>query len=399
MKRSYLGHLFALSFYVSGVLALFLFDFYVAKRFAADEVSEWSGMKSFMMIAGPLILLGLNNVFIRNPHKNSHTLRTSLMLVAGFVVIAHTFNYLLDFAFPAAYYLVAGMYALTLTYMSSVRGLGSNIFAQAVQSCWKIALLSLGIAAIEFGTYLNYEVTWLLLLSLASGVFVGVVLNGLLRKSKQQQLMHSARLNNEDWKFSGMMLISTLTASASAYLELFIVSQLAPNEVSASYFVHFTIFSAAATLASGYFGFYLSPAIRKNPQKFRNLLNWRARYLAALAILFVANGILGAVAFIAFYVGRYEFDYYLAAIIVTTAMMRIIYVLPTAVMGALGKAAELGSFVRFGVGGVVLMGLISLIAYKEGHLIFGVALASFLNWMLRTVAAFRSARPILAAVK
>lgn len=272
------------------------------------DAADWAGIKSFMMIYGPLLLLGLNNLFIRNPERARTILISNIVALCSTTVIMVAVCYVFfKGKFPNSYYLATFLYAISITIMTILRGRMYIISAQVVQGLWKLLLLLfiLGYVLAFRDMKLDSVILIFVPLSLLVTVLVGAVIICRSDILKNDGLPLEYFVGKEETQFCLKYIVSVFTAGASAYLEVLVLSVLCSKLQTAEYFSHYTIFTSIAVVFSGYVGFVLTPSIRKLPANYSYLVaGFNAKIFMICVAVFVVSLLVGTVGFLIFYAGR-----------------------------------------------------------------------------------------------
>lgn len=398
MIRRIRGHFAPGLMYVIGLVSLFLLDLFISSRMSYGAASEWAGIKSFMMVVGPFLLLGFNNLFVRYPTRSKAILFSSLLgLNLTTVLMVGFCYYFLRNMFPVSYYVTAVLYALSIMLMSMLRGLMRITSAQVVQGLWKVVLLIMVAASYFLLSRNGSEVCVGLLvpMSMLVSVIAGVIamhMQGFFSTVSQTEKLRQL-ISRDELLFSLKYLVSVVTAASSAYLEIFVVRMFCPAWVTAEYFAHYVIFTAIAILFSGYVGFVLPPAIRQSPDKYTKVLTrFSCKRLCLAGGFWLLSVLTSLITFKVIYSTRYDLNLSVALLMSACSMLQILYVFPTSFMGALACSEELSGFLVSGIVGIALMLLVMCVGYSLGNLMMFVVCASLLNWVWRTAAAYRYAR-------
>ncbi|MCE7523499.1 hypothetical protein [Alloalcanivorax xenomutans] len=384
--------------YLCGILFFFLADILVSSSHSSNVVAEWANIKSFVMIASPFLLAGMNNLYVRWPDEaaNISCSIIGILGIALFFLIA--VQVLSGGVFPRWYVDVTIAYCISLCGMSYLRAKLKFVLAQLQQNLWKILIFLLvaassylgwGVSVKELYRYSLWVGVVVLLFSVfEKGAFVGVI------KPKVKSLTLA------QYGFAFQMMLSTGTMAASAYASVFFVSSFSENAMAASFFAHYIVFTAFAVVVSGYIGFSLTPMLKSAPEKYLPLIvDYKRKIFSVSFALFALNLFLGCVLFDFVYGGRYEVNYLWATFLSLECIIRSLYVLPTSILGAFSDGARLTSFVILGVVGCLILVLLSLLGIYMEYLVVFVLLGSMANWLLRYYSASRTAMAVISEKK
>lgn len=379
--------------YALGMLSFFFSDLIVSSSYSPEVVSDWANLKSFMMMLSPLLLLGLSNLYIRWPESAKG------VSVTAFIVLLFSSGVLLLVSlvcpglFPSWYVEICFAYCITVCGMSFLRGELRLVQAQLQQNFWKITLFFMASFYALNGGGGDIQI-WFRVALWGSVVilFVPFVFGG-----KKQMAQKSFRLLSKgQYFFSVQMMLSTGTMAISAYVGVYLVSSYADSHVSASFFAHYVIFTGFAVVFSGYVGFVLTPLVKRKPEKYVPLLVSNKSIILGGAVgAFFINLFAGVLLFKGFYGEKYQINFVWCALLSFECVLRSVYVLPTAILGAYADGAKLTSFVVVGCVGCFVIVVASYFGVGNERFVDTLLLAILLNWMLRFVSALWVARNVI----
>lgn len=390
MSRALRNHAPAVLVYSLGIVSLFFIDLIVARNSTTERALEWSTTRSLMMIVGPLILLGLHNLYIREPQKARITTR----LIASILAIISVASSVLVVTYENEWLKLGALsavifYALNTAITMLTRSAASNLLAQISQNAWKIVLfIFLCTAFINDKFFIDVSLTSSAALFITTLPIAAYVIKRIPKTS--------ADLTTEDWKFATLLTISSLTVSASTYLEILLVNHFAEDSLAVAYFAHYSLFTASTTFASGYIGFYLTPRLKYHPEIYNAIAKNIYSIVAASIFITAISSILATQFYEEYFRAKHPLQFSWILILSYISIVRIMYIIPTALMGAHGSNDEIFRFVIWGLAAIVPLVLSPLSSNHSGiDVITAIALGSAINWTIRTLAAFHQAKKII----
>jgi len=378
--------------YVISAIALLMVDIIISKYASDIVVSDWAKLKSSMMILGPAMLFGANNLIVRYPHKILEITKFCIIAVFSICVALILANFFFS-SIPLYIVLASAFYALTIFISSILRANSKFLKSQVSQNMWKIALL-VTILVLSSLRIEEYSIRIVALINLLLPLLFVLLFYSKHPQLDIKRIASSALVNKDDFLFSIKFMISVFTAACSAYLEVYIVSNFSDAGGTAIFFRHYSLFTAVAVFFSGYVGFVLTPLIRTSEQKWGKLINtvdFRLP-LASVILVFLSSSLLYFF-FPIFY--KEEVNYLLFWMMSGIALLRVVYVYPTSYMGATADAKNLDGFLLCGIVGVLLFVGVFFFLRMMGHSALTAAVfGSLANWLVRTVGAYYYSRRI-----
>ncbi|ENV71568.1 hypothetical protein F946_02927 [Acinetobacter johnsonii ANC 3681] len=373
--------LVSLIFYTLGIGGLFFVDILINHYFNAAEIKLWVLNKSLMMMVGPLLLLGYNNVFLRYPEKIKPTLKLTLSSLIMWLIAGFVFDSFFHFHF--SYVLIVG-FSLSLLVTSLLRVAKGNLVAQINQSLWKIFLLIYVLISCYYASLRDFYY-----IALAIFIFLPSIYY-LFSYFIQPKDVSSFELDKDNHSFAWKMLVSGLLLNIATYCELFLLATFYNAELVSTYFLYFTLFTAYGVFLAGYLGFYLTPKIRKQPEKTLKFLS-KNKYKINLILVAIAifNFIIGYA-----YLSMVdeEINFILAVLFLIVGALRVSYIFPTSKMGALANPSDLRSFLKQNIIlTFIYMILLSFLIYEDVGL-YIIACLVMINWLFRVYVANKVAK-------
>ncbi len=365
--------------YGVGVLSIIIFDVVYAKLFGSEDVAYWAEVKSFMMMLAPIFTLGVNALIVRSPEKKKAVLYIYKFVAAFILFSMLSIGLALEDVF---YYILPVLFAFNLVSISVFRSESRLVVAQLIQNFWKICIL-LGVFLAYFDIYYFDVAAYCAITLLLSSCPIFLV-----------SLYGDEKVELTDSVLSLKFLLSTFLSSASVYIEIYIASKIFTEYHASTYFIHYTLLTAVAMFVSGFLGFILTPSIKSKKLYFEGyFFNLRKMIIVILAIVsFIVFQYVVVGSFIELFYEEYAYNKYLAIIISTCVLVRILYVLPTSYLGALSNKNDFDQFLVASA-----LSLCCMFFYYKLFLLFGfdemlaLAISGLLNWLVRFFYAYRSA--------
>lgn len=367
MKRT----VFSLFFYTMGLVGLFLTDLLINHYFSSQDIKTWVLNKSLMMMVGPLLLLGYNNNFLRYPEKIKVNLNLTFKLLLFWLILAIFFEYLLVLEFSP---LLAVFFAFNLMITSFLRINRDNLIAQINQSIWKILLFILVVLVVFIGFPIDYFYLLLLFFLLIPTILA-------VDFKKLNTCQSNSSLTKEEHKFARQMLLSAMLLNIATYGELFLLANFYSPDIVSEYFLYFTLFTASGIFISGFLGFYLTPKIRNNPIRTINYVSFNVNKIYFLIFLIASINFLIGVTYL--YAFENKIDYVLVLSFLILGVLKILYIWPTARMGALANSINLKEFLISNLLLTILYILLILSFVYFNLNIYYIVLIVLFNWVLR----------------
>lgn len=373
----------SLIFYTLGIGGLFFVDILINHYFSANDIKLWVLNKSLMMMIGPLLLLGYNNVFLRYPEKTKPTLNLCLFLSVLWLIFGFILDYFFKFEF--SYFIVIG-FSFSLLVTSLLRVADGNLAAQINQSIWKILLLIFVLISCYYSNLSEYFYVMLGLFLFLPSLFY------LLKCFSKLEGDNSIKLEKDNHSFARQMLISGLLLNVATYYELFLLAKFYDAKLVSEYFIYFTLFTAYGIFLSGYLGFYLTPKIRKQPKKTLQFIE-KNKYKIRISIIVI--GLLNFAVGCAYllFTGA-QIDLFLASMFLLLGMLRVLYIFPTSKMGALADPVDLKSFLGRNLILTILYMLVLILVVYFSFSLYIVILVVILNWLFRVFIANKIAKRV-----
>ena len=387
-KRS---HIAPALIYLTGLGALLLSDILVTKFLSARSVATWAEIRSLVGITSVLCLVGLDQVFMRSPQSSARLLKILALQIPVLAALLAGVSYVLKInqnwiAVMALSVGAAGSLALFQFYRSHNRKSSS----QFAQQSWRIFGLGVILYSIVFD--LSLELTSALAATMLLAFFVSLIPAAFFRMpSEEPEKMGLI------YRIGVRFLITSALLSLAIYAEQLVVSSLGTAEESAYYFTHATYFLFPISLLNGYFAFNIGPWIRGHRAAFVRITEKKMLMVVFAAVSYsVVVHIVGWGSWLILDPGNKSPEMALQIFFLGSCIMRTLYMLPAGYMGVFGVPSQHDQLIKLQVAALATSIALFLVMFLS--LDFPVAhatvVASFVNWLLRTLAGFRMIRSI-----
>lgn len=351
----------ALLFYSGGTAALYLVDMLVAARMPAEEVASWALTKSLILIIAPLATIGVDRALIRLPQTPLRVASLgwlqAALLSAPIVAIV---TYLRD-DIQATPFFLACLGAGALLW---VGGYFRSIYRMALTElsihAWKLPFLWIVMQPPVLSYQGIVESLGALLLVWACVLSMVAVLAPTQESLAQSSYRSLYSLGRRFWLFA-------LLTSASVYLDQVLLNSTGQSDASAAYFRYVALFLPIPQFVSGLLSSISNPILRAMGNEVRNSM--RRIWLgvgAAIVATSAAAVVLGHV------INRYM-DVLggaptptIVAAMVGVGALRILYVVPSAVVSIFGDASEMDRYAMVSAASVGVLVLTYLLALSLG---------------------------------
>jgi hypothetical protein len=358
-------------------------------RYASDaDLKDWVLLKSVMLPLASLVLLGIDQVVVREPSKLKLflspvlTLATCIALTATGVVYAtgfYTRPVILFFAIlgVAGSYLFFGMFRAVLSFNA----------AQFARDGWKFLFL---VALGPFYFLWGVSIEWILL-----GVLAITTSISIWRKSAStDRPMNEVHDEVNDFKSalhsSWPFCLAAFALSIASYGELLLLRGFGGTDLLPTYFRATILFVAPFVMFNTYIATFLSSFVRQSPNRFSALLlQYRWHVVALLPICpFLALAAGYAISPLLFPAQQTPFLW--ALFLSATAGMRLGYSVLSSYIGALGKRSEITAIAIYYVVTALLTPLVCYGLYlASGRLAESVAATGTIHWFARCIVGWR----------
>jgi hypothetical protein len=384
MIRSFLS----LSVYGLGLCLLAVSDIIMTKFFSSEEIANWAELRSLIGISGILCLIGLDQVLMRSPQSSGRILRLLAVqvpvLAAAVGSLVYYVGYIDDWV--SAFAIAVGS-AFTIALSQYFRSHHLPVESQVVQQLWKILAFAALVLIVFTKAPMEVDVvvTSLLLVGVGCGVFL--VYGRPPSRLHQQDPEPTPAL----YAIGSRFMVTSLFLASAVYAEQLLVNGLGSALDGALYFAHATYFLFPASALNGYLGFLVGPWIRDHHDRFIDILRKRAWLILLAAIGYAVS--MNSVGWLGWHlisptVGA--IDHTLQGLFLCTCVATTLYTFPSAYNGVFGQPHQHDFLIAVQVVSLLaaLCMFLFLFTLVDISLIRSVAIASALNWGLRTAAGF-----------
>lgn len=387
-----------------GLCSQYLSDFILSLFLDKSHLSDWLTFKSTFFIAINFILLGTNQAILRFDHFKIIIILKQLFPIYFFLsaIVGFTVSYCFELPIPVIILTLLFFAASTNEILYGYnQGKHELLRAQVNFSLWRILFLLSILAFIlfQFNPSLTLIVS-ILLISITIGSLVGL-------KMEYERIviqLSDTNITPEDlislkelFKVGLLFFAFALTASSSVYLDQSITGILGYKEELSLYFVHLTILTLPITLLSRVIGFFLNSFVRKN--KLTKSLVRKIILLVGLVGfgLVLVQFLIGPLLFQKLYGNKYQFQPQWLWLLLTVGLIRLLYVIPSAIVGMLGASNNLIVFLFTNVFGIVLQIIVILFAHhiQFKNIVLAVILGVILNNLFRLLGGFYQVRSFM----
>ena len=388
MRLQRLKHAVAFGVYGLGICALSGADILVTKFFSAHDISDWAEVRSLIGLSSILCLVGLDQVLMRSPRSSARILRllsvqTPLLAIPIGLGI-WGLGYLSNWIYAAI--LVTGS-AASLALSQYFRSHHRPTQSQLAQQGWKILAFAAFATMALTGERLPID-------PMVTGLVVVTALGAVLLLAFQPP----SSLHPQDpespralYAIGSRFMVTSLFLASAIYAEQLLVNGVGSVHDGALYFAHATYFLFPISAVNGYFAFLIGPWIRDNHDRFVQAIRTRAWLILLVSIAYA--GVMNAVGWLAWQVvapAVGPVDHMLQGLFLCSCIATTLYTLPSAYNGVFGQPRQHDFLILIQV--IAMAGAIGifLLLYKliGMSLVHSVAIASALNWGLRTGAGF-----------
>jgi len=374
-----------------GMGSLFAADILLATHASNEALATWATLKSSLMIGAVVVLLGTEQLIVRNPESLAIVAKVVIpqSILAGIVVALLVFHLGYFSSIPTAFLCVFGIAWVNLAF----QWLRSNLCivrAYITLGAWRLIFISVCIASILFSSSSLDNLEGLVVISLYLGwcIIVPVVVSA--KRISDVVSHHTAFKSRVDvYRSSLLFFLASLSLSITSYGEHLLVFGLGETEDVALYFKAVTFFLMPGVFLNQYLSTVVGPWLRQNEKKgSQSLLTYK---FLLLLMLFCSAPVLLIFGVIAqkLLLGEMVTPLVLAVIFTITAIVRFLYIVPSTYVGMIADRKELKRvtlyYILFAIGFLFLSELLVSIGMT---VIYAVALANLINWCCRSLVGF-----------
>ncbi len=375
--------LLSIIFYALGLVCLFLADLYVTENFDKNYIADWAFYKSTIIILGSSLLLGYDQVFVRDPSlvsrffKKFITQALSIALVGVILVI-----YFKNISIEKGIYLYISVLSFgCLNYLSASSRAYFNLWkSQFSTNFWKVVLLF----CLFWGVI--KELSFIFLLALSLTLIISFFLRGY--RAIQDVSRFEKLSSNDSRAIATTFFLSNLTLILAIHGEQFLINLSSDTLASAHLFRYFTVFSPIALSFNGFLGFYLAPKVRRdNNTSFHNYVKLTKKVTFFSILITSFSAVIGYIYLSDISSNRAtELDIILILTILTTCIIRGIYVSSSVFLGIYSDKFKLKKVTFLFIITTIfyVLGIFFILQFLNGiQAARAISVLSLLNWLLR----------------
>ena len=371
--------------YGLGLLSFLLAEIFVSENFSEENIAEWAFYKSTIIILGSIVLLGYDQVFVRDPSLVTRFFKKFILQAFSIAIVSvFIIAFFKDYTFQKGLYLFFGVILFGfINYSSSSFRACFNLWkAQFSTNFWKVLLL----VFLFFGVFeeLSYYFLIPFVLTLFSAIFFGGY------KTKEDRSLFENLSDADSKAIATTFLFTNLTLILAVYGEQFLINLSGDIQASAHLFKYFTVFTPIALSVNGFLGFYFAPKIRRQKKmsidRFKNF-SIKISFFAVLVT--VLSSVIGYV-----YMTRFseveidKLDWMLIISISILCVIRGVYIATSVCLGIFSDKKRLKSVaILFWISaGLYIMGVFVTLSVTSGIKAAQIiSILSVSNWIFRLI--------------
>ena len=375
--------LLSIIFYALGLICLFLSDLYVTENFDKNYIADWAFYKSTIIILGISLLLGYDQVFVRDPSLVSRFFKKFIIQALSIALVGVTLViYFKNISIEKGIYLYLSVFSFgCLNYLSASSRANFNLWkSQFSTNFWKVVLLF----CLFWGVVKDLSFIFLLALSLT------LIISFFLRGYRAiQDVSRFEKLSSNDSRaIATTFFLSNLTLILAIHGEQFLINLSGDTLASAHLFRYFTVFSPIALSFNGFLGFYLGPKVRReNNTSLHNYVTLTKKLTFFSILITSFSAVIGYI-----YLSKIssnkliELDIILILTILTTCIIRGIYVSSSVFLGIYSDKFKLKKVTTLFILTTIfyVLGIFFILQFLNGiQAARAISVLSLLNWLLR----------------
>ena len=371
--------------YAIGLLSFLLADVFVSENFSENNIADWAFYKSTVIILGTVVLLGYDQVFVRDPTLATRFVKRFIIqalaiAIISVALIAISKNYILK----EIIYLFLGiiLYGFLNYSASSLRACFKLWKAQFSTNFWKILLLGL----LVFDVF--EELSYYFLIPFVLTLICAIIFGGY--KTKEDRSLFENLSYTDSRTLATTFLFTNLTLILAVYGEQFLINLSGDKQASAHLFRYFTIFTPIALSLNGFLGFYFGPKIRREKKMSIDKFKKFSFKISIFAVLMtILSSILGYLYMMYFsQIEVVKLDWVLIISLSFLCIIRGVYVATSVCLGVFSDKKRLKSIAilfLFSTGLYILGVFITL------NITYGIQAAQIIsilsvsNWLFRLI--------------
>lgn len=375
--------LLSIIFYALGLICLFLSDLYVTENFDKNYIADWAFYKSTIIILGISLLLGYDQVFVRDPSLVSRFFKKFIIQALSIALVGVTLViYFKNISIEKGIYLYLSVFSFgCLNYLSASSRANFNLWkSQFSTNFWKVVLLF----CLFWGVVKDLSFIFLLALSLT------LIISFFLRGYRAiQDVSRFEKLSSNDSRaIATTFFLSNLTLILAIHGEQFLINLSGDTLASAHLFRYFTVFSPIALSFNGFLGFYLGPKVRReNNTSLHNYVTLTKKLTFFSILITSFSAVIGYIYLSEISSNKLiELDIILILTILTTCIIRGIYVSSSVFLGIYSDKFKLKKVTTLFILTTIfyVLGIFFILQFLNGiQAARAISVLSLLNWLLR----------------
>lgn len=272
--------------YGIGLASLLLADLLAASFLPTEELARWSFLRSGLYFFASLVLLGRDNLLVREPAVAPALLaRFRWQIPAISIVLASLLAAAGKLPFGLGLAACVAVSVSTAGYQFHLGG-ARRVAAQYTFQSWKVAVLVV-VAMIVWGwvPVSRFDIALSVALGLAAILTISPILAAGGSREPSMRKGQLAWADRMGWRY----FITSTLAAAGIYGEALLLGLFASAQDQALWFTHLTFFVLPATALGGLVGFLAIPAMRTKPATVARLFT-RTGSLAIILFALIAGG-------------------------------------------------------------------------------------------------------------
>ncbi len=369
-----------------GVGAMYIANVLITRHASVDAIAQWATLNAFMMIGGTFAIFGFDQQLIREPQAAKLIAKTSFFNISLVAVTASLVGYILGYT-PS---IIVGMCVIVGFAASalSFQWWRTNLLMTAAylsNGAWRITFL---IGVIFFFTTQKAELSTLLIAAYGIGFLIIGLLFWRLKPKIELISIHKDISEVKDIYIIGSSyFMAALSLAIASYGESLVVRTLGSTADVALYFKSVILFLFPGVMVNQYVAAVVGPALRQNEARAIRLLK-RFKIWIVVALILVwpclvfGGHILGYIIY-----GEVQTPIILAVLLSLTSCIRLLYIIPSNFVGITASKPQLRNISAAFLIFALLFPILAWGLSEAGlAVIFAVAIANLINWILRTVA-------------
>jgi len=377
--------------YSIALIFQFFADIVFGRALSANDYGQISFIRQTIVFAITFTFLGIDSALVRiisekdlpqyQWRKFAKQIFLIFIVASIFIALIIKLIYSLQWTvtFIIMFSCAAGSGAL---FFSALLRANSNFFkAQLSTQFWKIIL---GMCALALQIFHKTNITLALisiLIAYASNILFSFILTAKFKEGSEPIPLRKVFIEGFlFWVNSGVLLLTSVA-------DQFVIVKLLGYSAFAPYTASWNIIGIGFILVSTSLGFVIVP-----PMIQKKISTKSIKYLLGLLVLisFVIGTImykLSATIISLAYSGKYSVDPALLIFFIAVGMVRLVYVLPSAIITAWGTTKNIGEFSGIGAFGVLLNFIVAILLIPNLGII-GAVIGSLSGWVFRLLLGF-----------